>query len=112
MNTDLTLKLSAAMMAPEDQVEPRRARSSSFAASVADLMVGETASRAVQLRPDIPLAEIASSIASLREELRNNVAPAVRRARESVGGTYTVEVEEVWTGRGNLFLVGFVTRVT
>lgn len=105
-------KIKAAMLAPEAGVaEPKRAKSSSFAAQVLDLDIGETASRAV-----VPIAagcftDLLKDLPAEREKLRNNVGPAVRRAKEKVEGSdYKVEIADVLTG-STLFLVALVTRV-
>lgn len=110
--TDSINKIRAALLAPEAGVaEPKRAKQSSFQAQVLDLEVNETASRAIALDDIEKLAYLLTALPAEREKLRNNVAPAVRRAKEKVDGAdYKVEISDVLTG-SNLFVVAFVTRV-
>jgi len=106
-------RIKAAILAPEAGVpEPKRGKLSSFQAQVLDLDVDETACRALKMndstiRFDVLLALLPAE----REKLRNNVAPAVKRAKEKIeGADYKVEISDVMTGSA-LFLVAFVTRV-
>lgn len=106
-------KIKAAMLAPEAGVaEPKRAKSSSFAAQVLDLEVCETASRAMTMDHEHrSVAFVLAALPAEREKLRNNVSPAVRRAKEKIDGAdYKVEIADVLTG-STLFLVALVTRV-
>lgn len=109
--TNIKSKLKAAVMAPESGVtEPPRARTSSFQAQVMDLDVGETATRAVSLNGGCTMNGNLAVLPGERDKLRNNVAPAVRRAKEKIGSDYRVEVVDVLTGSA-LFVTAFVTRV-
>lgn len=103
--------LKAAVMTVDDDVgEPTRRRASSFSSAVADLAVGQTASRAIRLDPETSLAELAERGSEWREAMRNNIAPAVRRAREQTGGEYEVEVSDALTPSRRFYIVAFVTR--
>lgn len=112
--TDKATQLTVAMSTIDSGIEPpSRRRSSSFAAAVADLDVGESASRAVQIDGDQTLTQISGQLTAMKSDLRNNTAPAVRRARERIAGSdYTIEIGEMLTFTGKLFLVAIVTRVS
>lgn len=114
MNTEITeLRLSAAIQAPEDCAIPRPAphRSGSFSAVVAALAVGKTASHVVPVHPDHSLSQLPGMMATLRDDLRNNIASCVRNAKRTTGGEYTIEVDDHFTGKGRLFILALVTRV-
>lgn len=90
--------------------KPRR-RESSFAAVVADLEVGESASRTHYLNPDMTLAELARDIHEMKAMIRNNAQPAVVAARKRTGGQYRVESGETISQAGNVYLLVIVTRI-
>lgn len=48
----------------------------------------------------------------MRDTLRNNLAPAVARAKEATGGQYSVEVTDFMTNARNWFLIAVVTRTS
>lgn len=113
MNPQFSMEPAALGGATSARTSRRRVRPTSFTTIVSSLTVGETASRAIQVDDNLKLADFTSAVAKLREDVRNNVAPCIRRARQAVvDATFTVEVEELLTGRGKLFLVALVTRVT
>ena len=104
-------QVTVAMNTVEDDVaEPSRKRSSSVASVLTDLDVGETASRAVRVDPDLSLASYAERYAEMRETLRNNVAPSMRQAKARTGGTYSIEVVDTLTPNRSMFIVALITR--
>lgn len=104
-------KIATAMQTVEDDVpEPTRKRSSSFTAVIADLDVGETASRARRIDPSHTLADFAGNAAEWREDLRNSCAKSMRHAKARTGGEYSVAVAECLTPSREMFLVALVTR--
>jgi hypothetical protein len=113
MTTALQARLSAAIETPETGLdEPQRRKSSSFAAQVLDLEVGETAPRISRIDPGATIAVIAESLPDLRNSMRNGVSSAVRRAMERTGGEYSVEVTDFTTPAGAWFVLALVTRVS
>lgn len=114
MNTDHTeLRLSAAIMAPEDCAIPSQPphRTGSLTATIASLAVGKTASHVVPVHPDYSLSQLQGMMATLRDDLRNNVTSCVRNAKRTTGGEYSIEVDDHFTSKGRLFILALVTRV-
>lgn len=110
---DISNKITAAMRTVEDDVsEPSRKRSSSMASVIADLEIGETASRAQRVDPTTTLTDYAEQYAELRESLRNNVAPSVRQAKARTGGEYSIEIVDTLTQNRALFIIALVTRIS
>jgi hypothetical protein len=103
--------MKAALDAPEDDVvEDSRRIPHSFAMLVENLEVGEIASRTLDIDPNLPWAEYDATVNPLRVRLRNNVAPAVKRAKENVpGAQYRVEVVDIRLTAGPVLVV-CVTR--
>lgn len=113
MNTK-TAKIAAAIQEPETGVaEPKRGKESSFSAQVADLQVGDTASRAVQIDGEHTLATFAESASLWRDQLRNTIAPAVKRAKaRNADAEYTNEIGTMIMPGMSLYIVAVVTRVS
>lgn len=86
-------------------------KSSSFAAVVADLEVGECASRVQPLDPDMTMGEFMGQMSGLKATLINNAGTAVVRARRETGGVYKTSASETMTTGGQFFLVLIVQRV-
>lgn len=108
---EVNKKLRAAFHTPEADVkEPPRRRSSSFAAQVTDLEVGESASRVVPIDPTYTIKKLSEALPVLRENLRNNTAPAVRQASTRTGGKYTTELADITTTGDRFYIVAIVTR--
>lgn len=87
-----------------------RMRSSSFAAMVSDLEVGDSASRVHRINPDMTLEEVAENMSEMKDMMRNNAAPAVKAARTRTGGAYSIEVGDMVMPGGRMYLVVVVTR--
>lgn len=102
--------VSAMAVADDGSIESTRRRSSSFAAVLTDLAVGETAARVQPVDPGLTLEEYGEQFVELREALRNNCSPAVRQAKARNGGEYSIEIADVMTQSRKLFLVALVTR--
>lgn len=109
--TSLTA-LKEALVVPEDDVpEPSRRVPHSFAMLVENLEVGDVASRTIPLNPHLALGEYDTVATSMRVRLRNNVAPAVKRAKDAVpGAEYRVEVADIRLAAGAALTV-CVTRI-
>lgn len=97
----------------QGQTQRRGPQPGSFAAHVAALQVGETATRAMTLTPSKGhLQRDLDDIASFRERLANNITPAVTRAKRNISGSdYTTEVTQVLTPKGRIYVVAFITRI-
>lgn len=105
--------LEAAVNTVDDGVpEPSRRRSSSFASVIADLEIGETASKAQRVEDDTTLAEFAEKSAAWREALRNTCATSMRQAKARTGGEYSIEIADVMTQARSLFIVALITRTS
>ena len=111
MNTKTAI--AAAILSPEAGVaEPKRAKLSSFAAQILDLEPGQCASRVVQVPSDTPLSELRSLMSTMRDNLRNNVAPARARAADKLKAEFSTEVTDFMTPAAVLYVVAIVTRVS
>ena len=84
-------------------------RSSSFAAVVLDLAPGECASRIRKVDSTMSVERMAAELPELRQQMRNGVAPAIKRATEQTGRSYSVEVGEMIAPKGTLYMVAVVT---
>lgn len=104
-------KTIAATITPDEVPVPSRARSGSFSAAVADLGIGECTCRAFLINPEKTLAELVGDLSELREKCRDNTTPAVRQAREKVGGEYAIEMATTTTPAGRFYIVAIVTRL-
>ena len=105
-------RVAAALASPESDVsQPGRGRSGSFTAQVADLALGDTASKLLAIPGDTALCDIQKDLPALRERLRNNVASSVKHAKARTSGAYTVEVCDLHTPSGQWFVIALVTRI-
>lgn len=104
--------IKAAMDEPENAVpEPSRRIAHSFAMLVENLEVGDIATRAMPINPDLTLAEYDEVVTPFRVRVRNNIAPAVKRAKEAIpGADYRVEVADIRLSAGAALVV-CVTRI-
>ncbi len=110
------VRLALQHLVDTNQIEPimtdttPRTRSSSFAAVVLDLAPGESASRVRKVDGTMSVERLTDELPELRQQMRNAIAPAVKRASEQTGRTYSVEVGEMIAPKGTLYLVAVVTR--
>lgn len=86
-------------------------KESSFAAVVADLEVGQSASRVHHLSSEMTLAEMQRDMREMKAMIANNAKPSVNIARQRTGGEYRIETGETITTGGRVFLLVIVTRV-
>lgn len=104
--------IAAGLATPEDDVNvPARRKSTSFNAQVAELSIGETASRANRIDESLTVAQVRAAIAEMKTGLRNNLKKVAQRAAESTGGEFSVEVTDVTTSASNWYLLGLITRI-
>lgn len=85
-------------------------KQSSFSAVVADLLVGESTIRTSPISGTAKVSTINEAISGWKEQLRNSIQPTIARAKKATGGEYSVEITELITGSGRLFVLGIVTR--
>jgi hypothetical protein len=85
-------------------------RSINFTAAVQGLSIGESTSRLKRIDTDQNFQAIQEALQNMRDTLRNNTMPAVRRAAERTGNKYTVEVTDFMTVGRNWYLITIVTR--
>ena len=88
----------------------RSIRQVPFSAQVLALAPGESACRTKAIDQTMTVARFPEEMPALRQQLRNAVTPAVARAREATGNTYTIEVGDVQMPSGMLYAVAVVTR--
>jgi hypothetical protein len=89
----------------------RGPRAGSFNAQIQELNPGECVSKVRPVDPTLTIARIPDELPSLRQQVRNAVTPAVTRAREATGNTYSIEVGDLQMPNGSLYVVAVVTRV-
>ena len=88
-----------------------RTKSGSFAAAVADLEVGDCATRTHTLNDQMTLAELARDMREMKDQISNNARSSVRIAQERTNNQYRVETGETITTSGRVYLNVIVTRV-
>jgi hypothetical protein len=86
-------------------------KSTSFQAQVNELQPGESCSKVRAVDPTTPVSRLPDELPSLRQQVRNTITPAVRRATETSGSKFTIEVGDVVMPAGRLYIVGIVTRL-
>lgn len=103
---------AAALAAPEDDVpEQSRRIPHSFAMLVENLEIGDVATRATPIDPNMPWAAYDATVTPMRVRMRNNIAPAVKRAKDAIpGADYRVEVADIRLAAGPALVV-CVTRI-
>lgn len=107
----LTAALVGAMSPEADVAPPARARSSSFASTVADLNVGDPPAAKVQLiDPTTPIGDALSGMSEMSERLRNSVTSSVSQAKRRLPGSdFSVEITDIKTKSG-MYLLALVHR--
>lgn len=108
--TDPLNTLSSAITTPDDDVAiPAPSKPISYSQLIAELQVGETASK-VRRQPDkVPLEFALGDLSQRKEAMRNSISSMIRTIKQRTGGEYTHEVTELLTSRG-LYIVSLVTR--
>lgn len=104
--------LISALSVPDTGIDPPSKRNpNSLTSLIASLRVGECASRVEALDSNMSVRDMALTVGEIKSTLRNNVAPSVRNARQRVAGSeFTVEVAELVTPAGSLYVVAIITR--
>lgn len=92
--------------------QARPKRQSSFAAVVADLAVGDSATRSHTLNQGMTLAEFERDLKEMKSMIDNNVRPALVNAKKLTGGEYRVETSQTITTAGRIYLLAIVTRIS
>jgi hypothetical protein len=109
----LQSRINAALSVPEPDVrEPMRRKLYSFVGSLAELKIGETASKISPIDPTMSLADVQANLTNFRATLRNNVTSSVRQASARSGGEYSVEVTDFVTPSGQWYVIALVTCVS
>lgn len=85
-------------------------KTSSFNAVVADLEVGECASKVIPLPDTLTVAQMAEQLSTLKQQAQNNVKDAMRRARADTGGTYSLSTSDTITPGGEVYIVLIIRR--
>lgn len=113
MTTQQGIKLTAAIATPEDGIEhPARRRRSSLTAQLVDARVGDTVTKALLIAPELTLADVRANLAGWHDELRNSCSSGVRTARKENGGEYQIEVQDLLSGKGRMYVIALITRLS
>lgn len=108
--TVMTL-LSRAINPEAEPQAPRPRRTASFNAQVRDLGVGESVCKMRPVDPTCSVERLSAELPLMREQVRNSTTPAVTAAkREIPGSRYSIEVSDLLTPSGRLFVCAVVTR--
>lgn len=113
MSTKTTAKaaLKRALAAPDDDVSPStRRKEHSLTSQIAALEVDGCASHAKPVPADTTLDDYQFNGQAMREAVRNNVAASMRAAKARTGGTYEIEVGDLFTTGRKLYIVAIITR--
>lgn len=110
-NQVLNAALVGAMSPEADVLPPARARSSSFASTVADLNVGDPPASKVQLiDPTITIDDALKGMSEMSERLRGSVTSSVSQAKRKVPGSeYSIEIMDI-KGKSGMYLLALVHR--
>lgn len=103
----LTAALVGAMSPEADITLPPRARSSSFASTVADLNVGDQpAARVWQVPANLSIETALTNLTQFGEKLRNSVQSSVSQAKRRIkGAEYSIEITDIKIKSGIYLLV-------
>lgn len=102
--------IDAALSTSEPAVAtPSRRLPTSMRSQIETLDEGDCCSKLNPVDENMILMDYQQRAAEMREQLRNSLTSAVASAKESTGGTYTIEVGEM-VMRNKLYLVAVVTR--
>lgn len=110
--TDMDSNKEETMINPTPRRGFASKKQSSFAAVVADLGIGESASRTHHLNQDMTLAELQRDLSEMKSMIDNNVRPAVVSAKKLTGGEYRIETTTSITTAGRVYLLAIVTRTS
>lgn len=105
--TLLTKAVSSTAPAPKK----RGARLSSFNAAVLDLDIGESTAKIRVVDSTTTVERLSAELPMIREQVRNSTTPAVTNAKgHHAGSRYSIEVADLMTPSGRLFVTAIVTR--
>lgn len=105
--------LQASINTPDKDipVPEKGQRTSSFAAVVTDLEVGQHASRVVRVDPNMKVGELTEGLRVIKDTLRNAISSTVAAAKRRTSGTYSIELGDVVMPGGSIFVVAVITRL-
>lgn len=92
-----------------DEVRPRT-NPDSLISRLSALNISECLSEVEKVDPWIRLAEFTEKGHDMRDKLRNRVQSSVRAAAQRNGTSYQIEVGNMITTPGHLYLVAVITR--
>lgn len=85
-------------------------KTDTLAKRVEALGIGEITSSAIKVDPQMHIGEFAATGHDLRDKLRNRIQSSVRLAASRNGTSYNIEVGNMITPQGHLFIVAVITR--
>ncbi|MNK49875.1 hypothetical protein D3C87_687410 [compost metagenome] len=83
-----------------------------FTGQIERLSLGQSAARVEAVDPGLRLVDLPDTLPLLRTKLRNNTNPLVQRAATRTGNRYTVEVTDVQTLGGLIYVLVIVTCIS
>jgi hypothetical protein len=106
-------KINAAIDNPDRGVTEKttRVQPASFASQVAALEPGEHITKSLAVNETVTLRMLPVVLNDMKDALRNNTAPSVRQAKARTGGEYSIEISDMRTLSGRMFVVAVVIRV-
>jgi len=114
--TEKALLLADAMTHKDDDVQraaPTQVRENNgFTGQIERLGLGQSAARVEAVDPGLRLVDLPDTLPALRVKLRNNTNPLVQRASNRTGNRYTVEVTDVQTLAGLIYVLVIVTCIS
>lgn len=113
LSPGLEFPFAAALATPDKDipVPTKGQRTSSFAAAVADLEVGQCTSRVTRVDPALTVYQLTTVLREMKDALRNNISSTVAAAKRKTDGAYSVELGDVVMPGGSMYVVAVVTRL-
>jgi hypothetical protein len=107
----LNAALVSAMSPESDVPPPARARSASFASSVADLRMGDApASKVMQIDRSLTIDAALEQMSETAERFRSSITSSVQQAkRRCPGAEYSIEISDIKIKSG-MYLLALVHR--
>ncbi len=103
--------LSKAVTQGSEPARKRGPRLSSFNAAVLDLDIGESTCKIRVVDSTTTVERLSAELPMIREQVRNSTTPAVTNAKaHHKGSKYSIEVADLMTPTGRLFVTAIVTR--
>lgn len=107
-------QIQAAMANPESDVAiPSTRRPASMINQIANMKVGDSVTRTIEIQGDVTLTDIQQNLAQWKRGLASSVSSSVKHAKERIGNgkaQFTIETTHTMTAAGRLYVLAIVTR--